>query len=124
MQMQMVMLKNQTHQGVTLDATSINVASIRVVQSEQGTVIDNTHRTVVSIHTLMETIHRNLESIRRTTDGSTQQLHDAAVAQPLLQEAEPREEETKIIYKVLHLTPPAARRCCKLGAQWQTAASD
>ena len=99
MQMQMALLENQAHQGATLDATSTNVASIQVAQSEQGTVIDNTYREVVSIHTLMEKLHRNLEFIRAKTNGSAHQLsadqlHVAAVTQPLQQEAEPREENS------------------------------
>lgn len=127
MQMQVVMLQNQASQGATLDAASGGVARILEVQGIQGPKIDNTLRTVVSIHTLLETIHKNLGNISATTDGSPQQLHAAAVnavTQPLQQDgAEPREEEFKIMYKVLLLHSPHHRCCCERHIQWQTAAS-
>ena len=59
--------------------------------------------TPVSVHALVEVLHRNLHTIRHITYSSTQQqLYEAAVLLPLQQEAQPRKEEADIINQVLH----------------------
>ena len=59
--------------------------------------------TPVSIHALVEVLHRNLRTVRRITHSRTQQqLYEAAVLLPLQQEPQPREEEAEIIKQVLH----------------------
>ena len=57
----------------------------------------------VSIHALVEVLHRNLHTIRHITNSSTQQqLYEAAVLLPLQHEPQPRKEEAEIVKQVLH----------------------
>lgn len=59
--------------------------------------------TPVSIHALVEVLHRNLHAVRHITNSSTQQqLYEAAVLLPLQQEPQPHKEEAEIIKQVLH----------------------
>lgn len=83
-----------------------------VVRGQRGDSLMHRHGTVfdmdrasLSTEVMLEGIRRNLEAILQMADGSTRQLYETAIMQPLQPGARLHKEEYRTIVQVLTSRP-------------------